>query len=75
MLVGGVLAQLVRASEGQLRILCQCCLPADALNRLAPESIKYRHDDEGPDDMPGVPPSLSVAFRLMLPQNELCMLT
>ena len=26
---------------------------ADALNRLAPENIKYRHDDEGPDDMPG----------------------
>jgi secondary thiamine-phosphate synthase enzyme len=24
----------------------------DALNRLAPESASYRHDDEGADDMP-----------------------
>eukprot|EP00002_Diphylleia_rotans_P017868 TRINITY_DN3466_c0_g1_i2.p1 TRINITY_DN3466_c0_g1~~TRINITY_DN3466_c0_g1_i2.p1 ORF type:complete len:145 (-),score=26.55 TRINITY_DN3466_c0_g1_i2:14-448(-) len=24
-----------------------------ALNRIAPENAGYRHDDEGPDDMPG----------------------
>jgi secondary thiamine-phosphate synthase enzyme len=25
---------------------------SDALDRLAPESARYRHADEGPDDMP-----------------------
>ena len=31
-----------------MRVLCK----QDALNRLVPEKIKYRHNAEGPDDMP-----------------------
>lgn len=43
------------AKRAQLQTRC-CPLQdlADALDRLAPEGTKhnYRHDDEGPDDMP-----------------------
>lgn len=28
------------------------CFPQDSLDRIVPEGNMYRHDDEGPDDMP-----------------------
>jgi len=40
---------------------------ADALARLAPESRSYRHDSEGPDDMPSHIKSMLTATSLSLP--------
>ncbi|GLC37886.1 hypothetical protein PLESTM_000659700 [Pleodorina starrii] len=39
----------------------------DALNRLAPEGSHYRHDDEGPDDMPAHVKSSLMGPSLTLP--------
>ncbi|KAJ1930244.1 hypothetical protein IWQ60_000488 [Tieghemiomyces parasiticus] len=38
-----------------------------ALNRLAPENAKYRHDAEGPDDMPGHIKSSLLGASVMVP--------
>ncbi|GFH14662.1 secondary thiamine-phosphate synthase enzyme, partial [Haematococcus lacustris] len=42
----------------------------DALNRLAPEGSHYRHDDEGPDDMPAHVKSSLMGASLMLPVSK-----
>ncbi len=40
---------------------------ADALDRLAPEGVRYRHRSEGPDDMPAHIKTLLTATSLSLP--------
>jgi secondary thiamine-phosphate synthase enzyme len=40
---------------------------ADSLSRLAPENAPYRHDTEGPDDMPAHIKTLFTATSLSLP--------
>jgi secondary thiamine-phosphate synthase enzyme len=40
---------------------------ADALARLAPESSRYRHDIEGPDDMPSHIKSMLTSTSLAIP--------
>jgi secondary thiamine-phosphate synthase enzyme len=40
---------------------------ADTLNRLAPEDAFYRHDTEGPDDMPAHIKTLLTATSISLP--------
>ncbi len=40
---------------------------ADALKRLAPEGAYYRHDTEGPDDMPAHIKTLLTATSLSIP--------
>jgi secondary thiamine-phosphate synthase enzyme len=40
---------------------------SDALARLAPEDVDYRHDTEGPDDMPAHIKTLVTATSLSLP--------
>ena len=39
----------------------------DALNRLAPESSAYRHNSEGPDDMPAHIKALLTSVSLSIP--------
>src|SRR5271166_3368561 len=41
-----------------------------ALNRLAPETVSYRHRSEGPDDMPAHIKTLLTASSLSLPVRE-----
>lgn len=43
---------------------------ADALNRLAPQGARYRHDAEGPDDMPAHIKTLLTATSLSLPVRD-----
>jgi len=40
---------------------------ADALRRLAPEDVRYRHRSEGPDDMPAHIKTLLTATSLSVP--------
>ena len=40
---------------------------SDALKRLAPEDVRYRHHSEGPDDMPAHIKTLLTATSLSLP--------
>jgi secondary thiamine-phosphate synthase enzyme len=40
---------------------------ADALDKLAPDGMHYRHSDEGPDDMPAHIKSCLMGPSLMLP--------
>jgi len=44
-----------------------CADLADALDRLAPESQRYRHDVEGPDDMPAHIKAMLTATSLAIP--------
>lgn len=43
---------------------------ADALKRLAPEDAPYRHDSEGPDDMPAHIKTLITAVSLSVPVRD-----
>jgi secondary thiamine-phosphate synthase enzyme len=43
---------------------------ADALKRLAPEDAPYRHDTEGPDDMPAHIKTLLTAVSLTVPVRD-----
>ncbi len=43
---------------------------ADALKRLAPEEAPYRHDSEGPDDMPAHIKTLITAVSLSAPVRD-----
>ncbi|KAK9474679.1 secondary thiamine-phosphate synthase [Dipodascopsis tothii] len=42
----------------------------DALDRVAPESAPYRHDDEGPDDMPAHVKSSLIGASLTIPIKD-----
>lgn len=42
----------------------------DALDRLAPESKEYRHNSEGPDDMPGHIKSMITSTSLSIPVDQ-----
>ena len=42
----------------------------DALNRVAPEDAGYRHDDEGPDDMPAHVKASLVGSSVMVPITD-----
>ncbi len=43
---------------------------ADALDRLAPRGARYRHDAEGPDDMPAHIRTMVTASTLSLPVRD-----
>jgi secondary thiamine-phosphate synthase enzyme len=43
---------------------------ADALNRLAPQNAGYRHDVEGPDDMPAHIKTLLTSVSLAIPVRQ-----
>jgi secondary thiamine-phosphate synthase enzyme len=73
----------MRAENGLLTVFCthtsaSLCIQenadpsvladlGDALKRLAPEDALYRHNSEGPDDMPGHIKTLLTATSLSLP--------
>ncbi len=73
----------MRADNGLLSIFCthtsaSLCVQenadptvlmdlADALKRLAPEDVRYRHRSEGPDDMPAHIKTLLTATSISLP--------
>jgi hypothetical protein len=44
----------------------------DALDRIAPEGYNYRHDDEGPDDMPAHVKSSLMGPSLTIPVAQVC---
>lgn len=41
-----------------------------AFNRLAPENVPYRHDDEGPDDMPAHVKAALIGTSLTIPVTD-----